>query len=435
MVLFDERLKKWLLPAAVTTAATAIVVAMLWQNDNDYILLYGSRENIPVAQVVEVLSGEQISYRVEPSSGNLLVRETDLSKARMALASKGVTAHSPAGYELMDKESLSGSSQFIQTVRFRRSLEGELAQSIMALDVVEFARVHLGLSETSSFVLSNKPGSTASVMLRVRFGQQLSDEQVTGIVNLVAGSVPGMKLSEVRVVDQHGSLLSASIGTKSNGPAGSKTHSDLLQQMRRETERSLANLLAPVVGVDNFRISVVPRVNFNEIEETQERFLSEPRTQPDSLHQALSSAQMVGFRPVTQAAAENLPQRVGRHPAQRQFSYDRNVRHIRHPGYRLEKLSVSVVINRSAPAVSTWTPENQAQVLKMLNQAAGIEPSRGDTLTLSLLNFPQIKPYSEPPLPWWKAPGLICWAQRGGIVLVILLVLLLIFTRISHRRD
>ena len=405
-ILADERLKKWLLPVAVAIAATAIVVAMLWQNDNHYILLYGSQENIPVAQVVEVLSGEQISYRVEPNSGNLLVRETDLSKARMALASKGVTAHSPAGYELMDKESVLGSSQFVQSVRFRRSLEGELAQSIMALDVVEFARVHLGLSETSSFVLDNKPDSTASVMLRLRFGKQLSDEQVTAIVNLVAGSVPGMKLNNVRVVDQHGSLLSASIETKSNAAAGSKTNSNLLQQIRQETERSLANLLAPVVGADNFRISVVPRVNFNEIEETQERFLGEPRTRSESLQQA-----------------------------QRQFSYDRDVRHIRHPGYQLEKLSVSVVINRSAPAVAAWTPESQAQVQQMLNQAAGIEPSRGDVLTLSLLNFPQIKPYSEPPLPWWKEPDLIHWAQRGGIALLILSGLLSVLKRFRRRSD
>ncbi|WP_342754235.1 flagellar basal-body MS-ring/collar protein FliF [Pantoea sp. MBD-2R] len=393
--LTDERLKKWLLPGVVAIAATAIVVAMLWQNDNHYILLYGSQENIPVAQVVEVLSGEQISYRVEPNSGNLLVRETDLPKARMALASKGVAAHSPAGYELMDKESVLGSSQFIQNVRFRRSLEGELAQSIMALDAVEFARVHLGLSETSSFVLSNKPDSTASVMLRVHVGRQLSDEQVTAIVNLVAGSVPGMKLSEVRVVDQHGSLLSASTGTKRHFAAGSKTHGDLLQQMRQETERSLANLLAPVVGADNFRISVVPRVNFNEIEETRERFLK----------------------------------------PQRQSSYDRDVRHIRHPGYQLEKLSVSVVINRAAPAVAAWTPENQAQVQQMLNQAAGIETSRGDVLTLSLLSFPEIKPDSEPPLPWWEKPDLINWGQRGGLALLILSALVLLLKRIRRRPD
>lgn len=405
-VLADERLKKWRVPVAGAIATTAIVVAMLWQNDNHYILLYGSQENIPVAQVVEVLSGEQISYRIEPNSGNLLVGEADLSKARMALASKGVTAHSPAGYELMDKESVLGSSQFVQNIRFRRSLEGELAQSIMALDVVEFARVHLGLSETSSFVLNNKPDSTASVMLRIHFGKQISDEQVTAIVNLVAGSVPGMKQDNVRVVDQHGSLLSARFGMKSNNAAGSKTNSNLLQQMRQETERSLANLLAPVVGADNFRISVVPRINFTEIEETQERFLGEPRTRSESLQQA-----------------------------QRQFSYDRDVRHIRHPGYQLEKLSVSVVINRSAPAVAAWTPENQAQVQQMLNQAAGIEPLRGDVLTLSLLNFPQIKPYNEPSLPWWKEPDFISWVQRGGIALLILSGLLLMLKRFRHRPD
>ena len=140
------QLMKWILPGTAALAATAIIVSLLWQSNNHYVMLYGSQQTIPIAQVVEVLSGELISYRVEPNSGNLLVRETDLPRARMALAAKGVFSHTPAGYELMDKDALLGSSQFVQNVRFRRSMEGELAQSIMALDAVDYARVHLGIS-------------------------------------------------------------------------------------------------------------------------------------------------------------------------------------------------------------------------------------------------------------------------------------------------
>ncbi|WP_052118322.1 flagellar basal-body MS-ring/collar protein FliF [Erwinia oleae] len=430
-----DRLKKSWLPIAGALAATAVIVAMLWYNSGSYTMLFGSQENLPVAQVVEVLGGEKIPYRIEPQSGRLLVKEGDLPKARMMLAAKGIRAISPAGYELMDKEEMLGSSQFIQNVRFRRSMEGELAQSIMALDAVSFARVHLGISETSSFVLSNKPDSTASVMLRLRYGQSLDDEQVAAVVNLVSGSVPGMKPQQVRVVDQHGALLSANIADTLSGAGGGKANAESVARLRHETERNLTNLLTPIIGSENFRISVVPRFNFSQVEETQERLLGEPRVNNENLNQENTTDQLamgipgsLSNRPVNQpqgnAQNTNPAQLSTRNQAQRQYSYDRNVLHIRHPAYQLEKLSIAVVLNKSAPAVQAWTQENQSDVQRMLNEAAGIDAARGDALTLSLLSFSETEPFIEPALPWWERQSIIDWSVRGGIALLALIITL-----------
>lgn len=440
--------KSW--PGALgALAATAIIMALLWQNNSHYTLLFGAKQNIPIAQAVEVLSGEAIPYRVEPQSGSLLVRESDLPTARMALAAKGITARTPAGYELMDKEEMLGSSQFIQNVRFRRSLEGELAQSMMALDAVEFARVHLGISETSSFVLSNKPDSSASVVLRLHYGRTLTDDQVAAIVNLVAGSLPGMKPEQVRVVDQHGTLLSAGLEA-SGSRSGEKSVSDAMQRLRQETGRSLANVLMPVIGDQNFRISVVPRLNASRVEETQERFLGEPRPASESLMQENTTEQLaVGIpgslsnRPANSPAAaqggNNPAQLATRNQAQRQFHYDRDIRHIRHPGFQLEKLSVAVVVNQNAPAVKAWTPEQQKRVEQMLSQAAGIDATRGDALTLSLLNFSEVEPDAEPETPWWERQTVIDWIRRGGIALLVgvitLFGLLPMMRRIGLRKE
>lgn len=185
--------KKWLLPLGGSLLITALIVAILWHNNNRYVLLFGSEQQIPVAQAVEVLGSEGIAYRVEPRSGALLIAESKVPQARMLLAARGITAQVPPGYGLMDSEALFGSSQFIQNVRFRRSLEGELAQSIMTLDSVASARVHLGMVEKRSFVLSSQPDSTASVILRLHPGRELSESQVVAVTGLVAGSMPGMK--------------------------------------------------------------------------------------------------------------------------------------------------------------------------------------------------------------------------------------------------
>lgn len=136
-------------------------------------------ENLPVSQIVTVLDGEKLSYRIDPQSGQILVPEDALSKTRMTLAAKGVQAILPSGYELMDKDEVLGSSQFVQNVRYKRSLEGELAQSIMSLDAVESARVHLALNEESSFVVSDEPQNSASVVVRLHYGAKLNMDQST----------------------------------------------------------------------------------------------------------------------------------------------------------------------------------------------------------------------------------------------------------------
>jgi flagellar M-ring protein FliF len=138
----------------------------------------------------------------------------------MMLAAKGVTAKLPAGMELMDKDDPLGVSQFVQDVRFRRGLEGELAQSIMTLDPVASARVHLSIAKSSSFVVNDGEKSSASVVLALKPGRTLGREQIAAIISLVSGSVASLDPQRVSVVDQAGNLLSAHVDLSDGFEAG-----------------------------------------------------------------------------------------------------------------------------------------------------------------------------------------------------------------------
>ncbi|WP_280954808.1 hypothetical protein [Paludibacterium denitrificans] len=111
----------------------------------------------------------------------------------------------------MDKNDPLGVSQFVQDVRFRRGLEGELAQSIMTLDPIQSARVHLSIAKSSSFVSADGEKSTASVVLNLKPGQKLNKEQTAAIINMVAGSVASLDPQRVTVVDQAGNFLSSHV--------------------------------------------------------------------------------------------------------------------------------------------------------------------------------------------------------------------------------
>lgn len=438
---------QWLIAAGGVLLAVAIVFS-LWRSNQGYVALYGSDEKLPVAQVVEVLGAESISYRVNPDNGQILIPEDKLPRARMALAAKGITAVMPDGYELMDKDEMLGSSQFVQNVRYKRSLEGELARSIMALDPVENARVHLGLSESSSFVMTNKPQSSASVMLQLRYGKHLDEQQVAAIVQLVAGSVPGMQAPSVRVVDQAGNLLSENGQQGSSSMASLRQGRDVIERIKNETTNNIAGLLSPLFGAENFRISVTPTVDMSSIEETQERLGKEPQISDENISRenttneiAMGIPGSLSNRPVNQPAPPVIPpaaanqQTTGtqssdprslsnRSQEQRKYAFDRDIRHIRHPGYKLEKLRVAVALNQAAPALASMTAEQMTALTRLVEDAAGIEKTRGDSLTLDRLAFLERTVDGFPEPKWWQDPNIQYWGQNGGIGMLILLTLL-----------
>jgi flagellar M-ring protein FliF len=439
--------KKNLLLAGAGVLLAGGIVTSLWMSNHQYVALFGSQENVPVKQVVDVLGSQSINYRIDPASGIILVDADKLAKARMALAEQGVTAVLPGGYELMDKDEMLGSSQFIQNVRYKRSIEGELAQSIMGLDQVETARVHLGTMESSSFVLTNQPQSSASVIIRLRPGQQLGEEQVAAILQLVAGSVPGLNAGNVRVVDQRGNLLSEGIETDNAQLAGLSRSREISGTIKSEAEKNIATILTSLVGAGNFRVSVVPKVDVSAVEETQERYSGDPRVSDENINQENSTDELALGIPgslsnrapapatapaantpngATPADAAKNPQALSsRSQTQRKYAYDHDIRHIRHPAYRLEKMSIAVVLNQNAPALAKWTPEQFTTLNKLITDAVGLDSARGDSLTLDRLAFTENDMLDIPLMRWWQDPDIRDWGQMGGIGFLALLFLLL----------
>ncbi|QSF23929.1 flagellar basal-body MS-ring/collar protein FliF [Citrobacter freundii] len=445
--------KRLALMAAAAIAATAIIVSVLWNGSHGYVSLYGSQENIPVSQIVTVLDGEKLEYRIDPQSGQILVPEETLSKTRMTLAAKGVQAMLPSGYELMDKDEVLGASQFVQNVRYKRSLEGELAQSIMTLDTVESARVHLALNEESSFVVSDEPQNSASVVVRLHYGSKLDLDQVNAIVHLVSGSVPDLKAAQVSVVDQAGNLLSDGIGAGEAVSAATRKRDQILKDIQDKTRASLANVLDSLVGTGNYRVSVMPDLDLSNIDETQEHYGDTPKVNreetvldsdtnqiamgiPGSLSNRppLAANQVANGTNGTAPEESHQPAALSKHSEnKRDYSWDRSVEHIQYPGFDIKRLNVAVVLNQSAPALKNWKPEQTTQLTALLNNAAGIDARRGDNLSLSLLNFvPQSIPV-EPVVPLWKDDNILAWVRLIGCGLLALLLLLFVVRPVMKR--
>ena len=421
-------------------ASVAIGFAVvLWSQQPDYRPLYGSLAGMDTKQVIDTLTTANIPYTVEPNSGALLVKAEDLSRARISLASAGVaTSDGNVGYESLDKDQGLGTSQFMETARYRRSLEGELARTISSLNNIKAARVHLAIPKSSVFVRDERK-PTASVLVEMYPGRNLDAGQVAAIVNLVATSVPELNKSGVSVVDQKGNLLSAQLENNELTMAGKQY--DYSRRMESMLTQRVHNILQPVVGNDRFKAEVSADLDFSAVESTSEQFNPDQpalRSEQSTTEQRSSSSGPSGVpgalsnqppAPATapQNAAAGAAGAAGaiapgqplldangqqimdpatgqpmlapypadkRQQSTRNFELDRSISHTKQQQGRLTRLSVAVVVDDQAkinPADGTvthtpWGADELARFTRLVQDAVGFDASRGDSVTV--INVP-----------------------------------------------
>jgi flagellar M-ring protein FliF len=457
-------------------ASVAIGFAVvLWSQQPDYRPLYGSLAGMDTKQVIDTLTTANIPYTVEPNSGALLVKADDQSRARIALASAGVApSDGNVGYESLDKEQGLGTSQFMETARYRRSLEGELARTIGSLNNIRAARVHLAIPKSSVFVRDERR-PTASVLVEMYPNRTLDAGQVSAIVNLVATSVPELNKSSVSVVDQKGTLLSAQLEDNALTMAGKQY--DYSRRMESMLTQRVHNILQPVVGSDRFKAEVSADLDFSAVESTSEQFNPDqpalrseqstneqrssasgpsgvpgalsnqppaPATAPQNATQGQAAAGAIqAGQPLLDANGQQIMDpatgqpMLAPYPADKRqqstknFELDRSISHTKQQQGRLSRLSVAVVVDDQAkvnPADGTvtlapWTTQELARFTRLVQDAVGFDASRGDSVTVINVPFApnSAEVISEP--AFYKEPWF--WdimKQAMGVLFILVLV-------------
>lgn len=459
-------------------ASVAIGFAVvLWSQQPDYRPLYGSLAGMDAKQVMETLAASDIAYTVEPNSGALLVKADDVARARLKLAGAGVApTDGNIGFEILDKDQGLGTSQFMEATRYRRGLEGELARTIASLNNVKGARVHLAIPKSSVFVRDERKPS-ASVLVELFAGRSLEPGQVLAIVNLVATSVPELSKSQITVVDQKGNLLSDQAENSALTMAGKQF--DYSRRMESMLTQRVHNILQPVLGNDRYKAEVSADVDFSAVESTSEQFnpdqpalrseqsTSEQRTAangpPQGVPGALSNQppapasapQTTGGAAATASAiqpgqplldangqqimdpATGQPM-LAPYPADKRsqstknFELDRSISHTKQQQGRLNRLSVSVVVDdqvkiNAANGETTrapWTADELARFTRLVQDAVGFDASRGDSVSVINMPFSQERGEVIADIAFYSQPWFWDIVKQ---VLGVLFILVLVF--------
>ena len=457
--------------AGVAAAVAAAIWLVIWSQGQNYTVLYGQLSERESGQVMDALTAAGIEFKLNPS-GAVSVPESKVQEARIRLASQGLPQSDAMGIEMIQKESALGSSSMMESARYQSVLETELARTIVKVQGVQTARVHLALPKPSVF-LRDARKATASVMLQLYPGRRLEPGQVAAIVHLVASSVPELGASDVTLVDQAGTLLNSP--DENAEQAASTRQFAYTRKLEASYQQRIIDLLEPMVGAGRVRATVTADMDFTVTEMTHENYDPQKtavRSEQTSNEQrrggdgaegipgALSNqppgtsgapsipgAATPGNPGPANGAAANGAPGAGQTTASssgpsssaqrstRNFEVDRTLSYVKQPVGVLKRLNVGVALDDwqkvDADGKVTTAPMSDADIKRfsqLVRESIGLKDDRGDQL--NVLN--QASKSSAPlgpvdGLPLWETPWITQLAKQivgAALVLVVAFLVL-----------
>ncbi len=378
--------------AALTLVAGFAVFSGAGDSTTAKAVAYTDLEPADAASVTEELIARNVDYELADGGRTVLVPRDEVYDLRISLSGQGLPS-SNEGYALLDKQGIT-TSEFRQRIDYQRALEGELSRTLRSIDGIDNVTVHLALPEDSVFVDEpSKP--TASVLVATTDPGSITSDQVAAMVHLVAASVKNMAPEDVTIADAGGRVLTDGSGAASAGAGGGSGSSD---DFERNLSNELRLMIGRVTGMENVAVNVEADLETTEREEVSERFDS---TDEDGvvIGERVANETYTGLDgaiggeagvlgpdgAVLEAAATGAgggETSYVKDDAERTFAVNRTVEQVRFVPGAIKRLSVAVLVDETVV-----TPEQSAAISEMVATAAGIDPERGDQLSVTRLPF------------------------------------------------
>jgi flagellar M-ring protein FliF len=439
-------------------AVVLLLFAVIYTTVNapTYRPLVGNMSEADQQTAMEALKQAEFKPVLDANTGQITVPSQRYHEARIFLASKGLPKSGPAGLDGLKDQSAMTTSQFMEQVRYISAMEQEIARTILQIESIQNARVHLAMPKQSTFVRDRTPPK-ASVVITPYPGRSVTPTQVQALVHLVASSVAQMTPDNVTVVDNQGKLFTDTAAEATMGLTGAQAqHKQKLEELYRQR---VMQILSPIVGDANVRSQVNMTLDFTQTEVTSEDFDRSdkgPKTRSESLSQdnntikeasgvpgALSNTAPQTATTTTDTAtnqANDGASKTGINSrSTRNFELDRMVRHIKEATGKVERLSVAVVLNERPPTPGTkndkgemseakpnpYTPEEVERLQSLVRGVVGFNQERGDVVTVVPARF-EPEPVYDLSTPWYKDDAVMANVKTGVLALLFAAFLMMV---------
>ncbi len=458
-VVFSQILDRYMkLPLAQKIAAPVLLAFCVWSvvyaskvaTAPEYSVLYSDLNSTDAGAVVQRLKEMKIGYRLE---GNAISVSppSQVHELRLSLASEGLPKTGSVGYELFDGTSFA-TTTLGEMVKKQRALQGELERTIMSLDAVLAARVHISQPEKTIFAKqAQDPG--ASVLLKLKPGSELDKKQIKGITNFVASGVEGLKPENVTIIDEFGNLLSAR-PEEGDDFGADATRLQYIREIERGYVQRIESMLAKVLGPGKVVARVTADLDFSSSEREEESYDPGGRVirSERSIEEGNGSEQRGGVPGVVSnlsndPRAMEQPQGVteqnSRKESVKNFEISRAVTRSSQARGKLIRLSAAVLVDgkvadapeldaegkptgKVSKSYEALAPEVLSQVEGIVKSAVGFDSTRGDVVTVE--NVPFFAPDESLQAELAKAHQTDQYLKFGGMMIpVVALGLFVLF--------
>lgn len=360
-----------------------------WASTTDMAPLYTDLETSDAAAIVDELDSMGVSYELADRGRTVLVPRDRVYDIRLDLSTEGLPNGGSEGYSLLDDQGIT-STQFQQRIAFQRALEGELAATIRSIDAVDSASVHLVIPQDDLFA-ADDIHATASVLVETR--STLAAEQVQAIVNLVSGSVEGLRVDAVTVADQTGLVLAAPGQTPFErvGAGGLATQTTAFEQ---ELATQIQTMLTAVVGPGNVMATVSAEMDWDAsntiseihtpsvVGEGEGQLATSERTATENYTTNASDGDGGTLGGSEDGIGSSNESTFSSSDVEKNYAVDSVITTTETAGGDIQRLNVAVLIDESSSSA-----DQLAEIESLVATAAGIDPERGDTLAVSRLTF------------------------------------------------
>ncbi|MCC6812208.1 MAG: flagellar M-ring protein FliF [Deltaproteobacteria bacterium] len=437
---------------AMLAAVAALGIAGVLVSANDTIsadaYLFTGLDASDAGEIVSKLKEQRVPFTLAAGGAAIMVPEARVHELRLELAQAGLPKGGGVGFELFDRPSW-GQSDFVQQKNYARALQGELERTIGAMASVMKARVHLVLPERRLFRERDERPS-ASIVLRLRPGRALGEGHASGILHLVASSVPGLSPDRVTLVDDAGNVLT------SRGDGVSGEGLDFRRTLERSLEQKVQAMLDRALGANKSSVKVSADVDFSQIERTEETFDPERtalrseqaneekqnRAAPAAMGVAGARANLVatsGGVQAPEAASQPVTTNSQKTTTTRNFEINKVTSRTVLAPARVSRLDAAVLVDGVYGDKGKFSPlpkEEMEALEAVIKRAMGYDEKRGDELALRCVPF-----YSAPETPS-EAPPMLekvseqarRWALPASAVLVVLLAFVAMLAALRGRR-
>lgn len=436
--------------------AGAVIAAAIffvqWMGRVNYAPLFTQLDPREASGVVEKLKELNVKYQLADQGGTVLVPEEKVYELRMQMVGSGMLVGGGVGFEIFDKSKL-GMTDFERRMDYLRALQEELRRTIVQVEEVEQARVHLVLPEPSVFIKEDRPAS-ASVTLKLSPLGRLSPEQVKAIVYLVASAVENLPPENVKIIDTRGNILSDTVAVGDNS-AGLTQQRMAQQEMKRaferDIERRVQGMLERIRGQGKVVVMVSADLDFDQREITRIEYDDQGVIRTEQVRQeegtntggAVGQAGMESNIISYPAQGTQGESRFNKEETNRTFEIGQTQERTVYAPGRLKSLSTAVTVDGVLDA------QTEARIRDLVAAATGYQYSddpsgRRDQITVMSMAFDnsqaaeakkEMEAFEEARRKEERIRRYVAWGLQGLGTIMGFVVLLMIIRRIGSARS